>query len=112
MARSTALMRAWSSELASVIGSALLLAALVVVLLVYNDQPIFTWHAITLNAIVSVLSTASKTALLFAVTELVSQWKWILFTDRSRPLMDFERIDSASRGAFGSLKLMWNCKET
>lgn len=105
-------MRAWSCELASVTGSAFLLLALVAVLLVYDGQPIFTWHGITLNAIVSILSTASKTALLFAITELVSQWKWILFTDRSRPLMDFERIDSASRGAFGSLKLMWNCKET
>ncbi|KAK7720578.1 hypothetical protein SLS63_009796 [Diaporthe eres] len=111
MANGNSLLRSWGWEILSVVGSASCLAALVGVLLGFDGKPIFTWHGVTLNAIVSLLSTASKAALLFAVGELVSQWKWILFTDRARPLMDFERIDSASRGLLGSLQLMWNCKK-
>lgn len=105
------LLGSWRWEILSVVGSASCLVALVGVLLGFDGKAIFTWHGVTLNAIVSLLSTASKGALLFAVAELVSQWKWILFTGRARPLMDFERIDSASRGLLGSLRLMWNFKK-
>lgn len=111
MASGHSFVRSWGWEILSVVGSASCLAALVGVLLGYDGKPIFTWHGVTLNSIVSLLSTASKAALLFAIGELISQWKWILFTDRARPLMDFERIDSASRGLLGSLRLMWNCKK-
>lgn len=111
MAGGNSLVRSWGWEILAVIGSASCLAALVGLLLGYDGKPIFTWHGVTLNSIVSLLSTASKAALLFAVAELISQWKWILFTDHARPLMDFERIDSASRGLLGSLRVMWSCKK-
>ena len=85
----------------------LFMAILIILLAVYDGHEIFDWHGVTLNAIVSLLSTASKAALLFALAESVGQWKWILFSSRSRPLLDLERIDSASRGPWGSLQLLW-----
>lgn len=93
------------------IGSSLCLAAQVAILAAYDGKPVFDWHGATLNAIISVLSTTGKASLLFAADELISQWKWILFKDHARPLMDFERIDAASRGPLGSLQLMWHCKK-
>lgn len=97
----------WLPETASIFASVFLLYILATLLTVYDGKPVFEWKGITLNSVVSTLSTASKAALLHAISELISQWKWILFTRESRPLLDFERIDAASRGPLGSLTLMW-----
>ncbi|KAL1850779.1 hypothetical protein Daus18300_012787 [Diaporthe australafricana] len=88
----------------------MLLVALAALLAAYDDRAVFDWKGVTLNAVVSVLSTASRASLLYAISELISQWKWIVFTSTRRPLIDFERIDAASRGPLGSLGLMWKCK--
>lgn len=100
----------WIPETAGILGSALLLAALAVLLACFDDKAVFDWKGVTLNAVVSLISTASKASLLFAVSELISQWKWILFTRTSRPLIDFERVDAASRGPMGSLRLLWKAR--
>jgi hypothetical protein len=84
---------------------------LVVLLAVYDSHPIFQWHQITLNAIVSILSTTSKAWILVALREAISQWKWILFWNRSRLLKDFKLVDTASRGPWGSTKLIWDFKK-
>lgn len=100
----------WLPETAGILASAMLLVALAALLAFYDDKAVFEWKSVTLNALVSVLSTASKASLLYALSELISQWKWIVFTSTRRPLVDFERIDAASRGPLGSLGLMWRCK--
>jgi hypothetical protein len=41
------------------------------------------------------------------VSFAIGQAKWAAFS-RHRRLLDFERIDSASRGALGSLRLLGN----
>lgn len=96
----------WIPDTAALIASTLLVVALATILAVNDGKPIFSWYKVTLNTIVSLLSTASKASLLLAVEDLISQWKWILF-NTPRPLIDFERIDLASRGPFGSLVLMF-----
>ena len=101
----------WKWELLAAIGSLLFLVALLGLLAAYNNQPIFDWHRLTLNASVSILSTASKTALLYIFAEAIVQWKWILYACRSRPLLDVQRIDAASRGPWGSTLLLWLGKE-
>lgn len=102
--------KVWLPETTAIAGSACCLAGLAVVLAAYDGRPIFDWHGVTLNAVVAVLSTAAKAALLYAVEALISQWKWIVFARGARPLMDFETIDGASRGPYGSLELLWKCK--
>ncbi|KAF2729492.1 hypothetical protein EJ04DRAFT_502196 [Polyplosphaeria fusca] len=98
---------AWTWEVLSTLGSVASLIAMIIVLAVYNGREIFSWHGVTLNAVVSVLSTASKALLLFALSEAVGQWKWVAFSRRPRPLMDLERVDAASRGALGSVEWLW-----
>lgn len=101
----------WRREIAASIASAACLGGLAVLLMFYDNKPIFSYFGIvTLNTLVSVLSTASKTFLLFAIDELISQWKWIAFATDRRPLIDFERIDAASRGPVGSLGVLWRVK--
>lgn len=95
----------WLPETASILTSLLLIYIFYSLLIVYDGRPVFEWKGITLNTVVAVLSTASKAALIYAVSQLISQWKWILFTRASRPLIDFEIIDAASRGPMGSLLL-------
>ncbi|KAI9170741.1 hypothetical protein HJFPF1_00212 [Paramyrothecium foliicola] len=48
-----------------------------------------------------------KALMIFGISECVGQWKWILFSRKERRLMDFERIDLASRGPLGSSILVW-----
>lgn len=100
----------WLTETLAIIFSAACLGALAVLLALTDNQTIFNYHGVTLNTIVSILVTGSKVAALMVLGEALSQWKWILFTDERRPLIDFERIDLASRGPAGSLQLLWNCK--
>ncbi|KAI0438197.1 hypothetical protein F4803DRAFT_555271 [Xylaria telfairii] len=104
-----AILGQWIPDTAALIASTLLVVALATVLAVNNGKPIFFWYKVTLNTIVSLLSTASKASLLLAVEDLISQWNSILFK-APRPLIDFECIDLASRGPFGSLVLVFCCR--
>ena len=105
-------LRLWKREILGPVASIIFLVIMALLLRTYDAKPIFSWYGVNLNAIISILSTASKATLAFSVDEAISQWKWILFGQQSRPLMDFERIDSASRGTLGSLSLIANGKFT
>ncbi|KAI8651609.1 hypothetical protein NCS55_01406400 [Fusarium keratoplasticum] len=98
--------RAWGSELLAVLGSSASLVAMVVLLSKFDGKAPFTWNSITLNAVVSILSLAIKTSLVFVIAECIAQWKWILFARGPRLLVDFDRIDSATRGPLGSIKVL------
>lgn len=97
----------WNLELLALFGCLVSFAGLVILLAIFNGRSVFAWHAITLNAIVSILSVALKVTLVFSVSECIGQWKWLLFTAGQRNLMEFERIDLASRGPLGSTYLIW-----
>lgn len=111
-ARRLAALKSWHLELWAFSGSILSFVAMAVLLACFNRRPVFDWKGVTLNTIVAVLSACMKTTLSFAVTECVGQWKWILFSRDARPLMDFERIDLASRGPLGSLSVLWTIKDS
>lgn len=98
--------KAWKLELCALVGALLSFAIMVVVLAIFDGRPIFDWKNVTLNAIISVLSVTMKASLTFAIAELIGQWKWILFSRAERPLTDFDRIDMASRGPWGSLRVL------
>lgn len=104
-------MKLWLPEFAGILASASCLVAIACLLAACDGKPRFEWHSVTLNAVVSILSTTSKASLLFAIAELISQWKWIVFAKGRRPLVDLETIDGASRGPYGSLEVMWKCKQ-
>ncbi|KAF7554836.1 hypothetical protein G7046_g6700 [Stylonectria norvegica] len=97
---------AWGLEYWAVLGSIACFVAMVVLLAIYDGKVIFTWNDVTLNTLVSILSLAIKASLAYVLAECMAQWKWILFAREARPLMDFERIDQATRGPLGSLRVL------
>jgi len=100
----------WAQEYAAVLGSIASFIAMVALLATSNGRVVTTWKGITLNAVVSILSLAMKASLGFVFAECLAQWKWILFARESRPLIDFDRIDAATRGPLGSLRVLARTK--
>lgn len=96
----------WFYEYTALVFSVGCLAALVIILGIYNgkETPQLPYN-ITLNALISVLSTAARSSLLFAVAGTLGQLKWVWFMD-SRELSDMQTFDSATRGPWGALVLL------
>ncbi|CEL03697.1 hypothetical protein ASPCAL04843 [Aspergillus calidoustus] len=100
----------WMWEIASLAFSTLCFAAILALLLAYNDKP---WpelpHGLTLNAIVSVLATGTKSSLIFVTSTAIGQLKWIWYRQRHH-LQDMLLFDDASRGPLGSLLILFRYK--
>ncbi|KAM0421049.1 hypothetical protein ACHAPT_011120 [Fusarium lateritium] len=72
----------------------------------FDGQRIPEWPlGLTINTAIALLSTMSRTAFVMPVSESVSQLKWLWY-QKERPLADFQTFDDASRGPWGSLKLL------
>lgn len=97
---------AWGLEYWAILGSVASFVAMVVLLRIFDGRVVFTWNSVTLNTIVSILSLTIKATLAYVLAECMAQWKWILFAREARSLMDFERIDAATRGPLGSLRVL------
>ncbi len=62
---------------------------------------------ITLNTFVAFFTSLAKVAFMLPVVEGLGQLKWMWFTSsKARPLIDFQMFDEASRGGWGSLRLL------
>jgi hypothetical protein len=96
----------WGLEFLALMGSLCSLGVMVILLSQFDGSPTFHWYGLSLNVIVSILSTASKAWLLLAVSATVGQWKWIMFSQRKHNLRDFEIVDDASRGPLGCMKVL------
>jgi hypothetical protein len=100
------IMRGWWKEICWSLVSIACVPALIGMLRRYDQQPLPAWpHGITLNTAVAFISTLCRTAFVLPVVESLSQLKWNWFRS-PRPLHDFKVFDEASRGPFGSLKLL------
>jgi hypothetical protein len=68
---------------------------------------------LTLNAIIAAISTVTGVTLMIPVTSGLSQDAWLSFSDLDQkrwhhsPLGYIEVADSASRGAWGSLQILF-----
>jgi hypothetical protein len=96
-------------EILAMVLSSALLVAIVVILTHYDDRPQPTW-TLSLNSLISWLSTVSKGCVLFSITEGIGQLKWVWFTRKSRPLVDLSIFDGASRGLYGCAGLVWRLR--
>jgi hypothetical protein len=65
---------------------------------------------ISLNSVISWISTVGKIAILIPITKGLGQLKWVWFAEQERRLDDLEKFDSATRGLTGSAKLLWRLK--
>ena len=98
----------WTSEVVWLIVSILAMVVIIAVLGVTNGKPPPSWPlGITLNTFLAFFTSFSRMAFMIPVVECLGQLKWTWFLgERSRPLVDFQLFDEASRGAYGSLVLL------
>lgn len=88
----------WLPEVTSLIFSLVALIAIVMLLTIRRDKPQPDWPSLlNINALIAIFTTILKAALLFSVSECISEMKWVWFA-APQPLSDFDRFDSASRG--------------
>ncbi|TEA17003.1 hypothetical protein C8034_v000534 [Colletotrichum sidae] len=103
-------LRGWWPEIVWCIVSIVCIIVLVVVLHAYDGQPLPNWPSgLTLNTVVAFISTFCRTSFVLPVMESLSQYKWNWYKS-PRPLADFRVFDEASRGPWGSLKLLVTTK--
>lgn len=103
----------WLLEILTSIASLIIFAGVVYIFWQVDGEPLSSWkHPISINALVSLLTTACAAALMHSVSECISQLKWLHFRRQPEKLENFERFDSASRGPWGSVKFLatvkWN----
>ncbi|KAJ5726303.1 uncharacterized protein N7483_007660 [Penicillium malachiteum] len=97
----------WSLEAIAVCFSISCFVAILCVLQLYNGkQSPQLPKGVSLNTIVSVLATASKSSLMFVAGECIAQLRWVLFRKSHQPLSYIQSCDSASRGPWGSLTIL------
>ncbi|KAG9253138.1 uncharacterized protein F5Z01DRAFT_675524 [Emericellopsis atlantica] len=100
--------KAWAPEAGEILLGIGLFVALVVILNTYNGQPLPQWPmGLTLNTIVALLATLCRSIIILPVTEGISQFKWNWFVAGKRPIKDLLIFDQASRGPWGSLRLLF-----
>ncbi|QDS69498.1 hypothetical protein FKW77_006844 [Venturia effusa] len=103
----------WLLEIISWSFSALCMVAIMGILVAYDGHTIPHWPlGLTINGFISVFSNIAKSALLLSTAESLGQLKWNWFKEEPRSLMDFERIDMASRGPWGAFLLLIRHKGT
>ncbi|KOS43160.1 hypothetical protein ACN38_g5953 [Penicillium nordicum] len=93
----------WTFEILNCLIAVAFLVAIILVLYNFDGKPVPEWpYGITLNALVSVLSTAMKAGMVCIATEALSQLKWSWFNQGNK-LSDLALLDAASRGPVGAL---------
>ncbi|EGX96760.1 hypothetical protein CCM_01418 [Cordyceps militaris CM01] len=98
------ILRVWTWEPLSLLASSAAFAAIVAVLRVYENKPLSSWKApVSINTVVSILSTVFKGLLVTPISNGISQLKWLSFAETSQPFVHMDTYDEASRGAWGSL---------
>ncbi|KAF6840343.1 hypothetical protein CMUS01_03997 [Colletotrichum musicola] len=96
----------WGLQICALTGALACFGIMLWLLYFFDGKDVFEWQGVTLNTIVSILSVAIKSSVVFVVAECMAQWKWILFAREERLLIDFDRIDGAARGPLGSLRVI------
>lgn len=105
----------WWFEWLCLLGSGVGFALTGFLLRYLHNAPIPQWASagsgLSLNSILSVLSTMSRTSLLVPLDNALGQLMWLAFAHRARALADAELFNEAARGPWGAFMLMWRARE-
>jgi hypothetical protein len=97
----------WLLESISVFLGLGLLIAIAIIFWYMNNKRLNAWNSrVSLNATISILTTACTTALMHSVSSFIGQSKRLHFKDEPRKLAHLELFDGASRGVWGSILLL------
>ena len=96
----------WFFEFMALLGSGAALVGIATVLIHFDNRQQPDWTLISLNTLISWLSTVSKGLALVPISSSIGQLKWVWYAKSRRPLSQLYTFDVASRGAFGSGQLI------
>ncbi|KAF1952534.1 hypothetical protein CC80DRAFT_596615 [Byssothecium circinans] len=106
---SNSVLKRWMYEIISWSISALCMGAIVGILVYLNNKSLDKWRSGL--TIVAVLSKVASAALILPTSEAIGQLKWNWFNGKkSKEIWDFELFDKASRGAWGSVMLLFRTR--
>lgn len=98
----------WRWDFLALAFACALLVADIAILASYNGLSLSQWHAsISINTIVSTISTVAMFTLMNPLGGALGQCKWLLFSRSGRSLSHLAHLDGASRGPYGSIKLFY-----
>ena len=98
----------WLWEMLTYCFSLICMIAVIAVLIFEDGKQLDQWgFPIGPNAMISFIVTLAKSSFLLAMTETISQLKWLHYDGRSNKLSDLKLFDEASRGPLGSLRLLF-----
>lgn len=101
----------WTFEILALAVALWAVAAIIGVVNRYDGRALPDWpHDITLNALIALLATFANATMSVCLSSGISQAKWIRFKQSAVPLSDMEAFDDASRGSWGSMKLLATAK--
>jgi hypothetical protein len=97
----------WIGEAVVVALSMGCLAAIAIIVSLYDGEPLPQWRGgVTLNTVISVLSTTARSGMIFVVSATMGQLKWCWFGRSRRRLLDMQAMDDASRGPMGAARVL------
>ncbi|KAL8832188.1 MAG: hypothetical protein Q9191_000404 [Dirinaria sp. TL-2023a] len=100
--------RWWFAELLAWLTSALMLAAIAIILRAYDGKPKPTLRGgITLNALVAVLVKIGTSFMIVPLSAALGQWKWNRVGGVERSLGEFSAISDATQSPWASIKLLF-----
>jgi hypothetical protein len=102
-------MREWYWEVFTWFLGSAALVAIIVLLVVFGNQPLDHWRLpmIQITTVVTALAQTAMATLIVSVSSCIGQLKWVWFGE-SRTLNDIQVFDDSSRGPAGSSLLLWN----
>lgn len=99
-------LRLWKWQLLVWLLATSIIATILVLFAVYQNRPLSDFKSrVQLATIVAIASVGAQSALLFPISSCLSQLKWLRLRT-TRPLLDLQRFDDASRGPWGSLLML------
>ncbi|KAK8117554.1 uncharacterized protein PG998_005835 [Apiospora kogelbergensis] len=100
--------RVWVREMFFVFLASGLITSIAVILKLQDGKPVPDWgDYISFNALLAILSTVLRAALVVTSSQIISQRKWGWYREQGpRPLSDLQQFEAGSRGALGALRLL------
>jgi hypothetical protein len=97
----------WIGEAIAIALSIGCLIAIAVIVHHYDGEPLPQWRGgVTLNTVISVLSTTARSGMIFVVSGTMGQLKWCWLGQSRRRLLDMQVMDDASRGPMGAARIL------
>ncbi|KAI5793695.1 hypothetical protein DFH27DRAFT_485270 [Peziza echinospora] len=101
----------WAWETSALFLSLLAIGGIVTILILFDGEPIPAWSmrgpGVSVNTLLSVLSTLSRTSLLIPLDDCLGQLMWVRLARRRRKPEEGGNFGMASQGIWGCVRLFW-----